>query len=116
MELNYHHLGIPNDEIRENETYLEKSKVFISGYEDSEYGIEWLRFEEDSELPEVVRKLPHIAFEVEDVYEAIKGKEVIIEPNSPSEGVLCAFIIDNGAPIEFIKIDTEKDTLFKEKE
>ena len=37
--------------------------------------------------------------------EAIKGKKVIIEPNSPSRGVLVAFIEDNGAPIEFLEVD-----------
>ena len=36
-----------------------------------------------------------------------KGKNVIIEPNSPSPGVLLAFIEDNGAPIEFLQIDRE---------
>ncbi|MBN1290051.1 MAG: hypothetical protein JXA49_10505 [Actinobacteria bacterium] len=114
MELRYHHMGIPTDKVRDGETYLEKSKVFISGYEDSDYGIEWLRFEDDSELPEIVRKLPHIAFAVDDVYEAIEGKDVLIEPDSPSDGVICAFIVENGAPVEFIKIDPEKDTLFRE--
>jgi hypothetical protein len=29
---------------------------------------------------------------------------VIIEPNSPSEGNIVAFIEENGAPIEFIQI------------
>jgi hypothetical protein len=47
----------------------------------------------------------HVAFEVDDIYEAIKGKKVIIHPNSPSPGVLVAFIEDNGAPIEFLQVD-----------
>ncbi len=36
---------------------------------------------------------------------AIAGKNVIIKPNSPSPGVIVAFIEDNGAPIEFLQID-----------
>jgi hypothetical protein len=45
-----------------------------------------------------------VAFEVDNLIEAIRGKKVIIEPNSPSEGVLVAFIEENGAPIEFIQV------------
>ena len=48
----------------------------------------------------------HIAFEVDSIQEAVKGKKVIIEPNSPSPGVVVAFIEDNGAPIEFIEVDS----------
>lgn len=48
---------------------------------------------------------PHVAFEVGDLSEAIEGKEVLIEPNSPSEGVTVAFIVDDGAPIEFLQFD-----------
>ncbi|MGL0970817.1 hypothetical protein [Vibrio vulnificus] len=33
----------------------------------------------------------------------IKGKKVIIEPNSPSEGLLVAFIEVNGAPVELME-------------
>jgi hypothetical protein len=29
---------------------------------------------------------------------------VIIEPNSPSEGNIVAFIEENGAPVEFIQV------------
>jgi hypothetical protein len=101
----YHHLGIPTKVKRENEIYLEKIKTYVSGYDTSPYKIEWMRFEEDAPSPEIVKNIPHIAFEVDDLNEAIKGKEILIEPNSPSPGVMVAFIIDNGAPVEFLQID-----------
>ncbi len=62
-----------------------------------------MRYDPECTLPEIVKTIPHIAFEVDDVIEAIKGKKVIVSPNNPSEGVLIAFIEDNGAPIEFIQ-------------
>ncbi len=37
--------------------------------------------------------------------EAIAGREILIHPNSPGEGVTVAFIVDNGSPIEFLKFD-----------
>ena len=102
--LKYHHIGIPTDIPRENETYLDKPKMYVSGYEDSPYGVEWMRFEPDSPLPELVKTVPHVAFEVDDLESAIHGNELLIPPNSPSEGITVAFIIDNGAPIEFLHI------------
>ncbi len=104
IKMKYHHLGIPTDEPREREVYLKDYKVYYSGYKNSSYGIEWMRYEEDCGLPEIVKTKPHLAFEVDDVYEAIKGKKVIIEPNSPSEGVVVAFIEEEGMPIEFLQI------------
>ena len=102
--LKYHHLGIPTNKHIEGEAYLKEYKLYHSGYEKSEYGIEWMRYEPDCPLPEIVKTLPHVAFEVDDIFEAIKGKNVIIEPNSPSEGNIVAFIEENGAPVEFIQI------------
>jgi len=101
----YHHLGIPTSEKRTNEKYLEKYKMYISGYDESEFGIEWIRFEKDSPLPELVKSIPHVAFKVDDLNAELKGKEILIEPNSPSEGVRVAFIIENGTPVEFIEFD-----------
>ena len=103
IQLKYHHLGIPTDKPIEGEAYLKDYKVYHYGYDKSEYGIEWMRYEKDCNLPEIVKTIPHVAFEVEDIYEAIKGKKVIIAPNSPSEGNIVAFIEENGAPIEFIQ-------------
>ena len=103
INLKYHHLGIPTKNSIKGEEYLPDYKIFHYGYEKSEFGIEWMRYEEGCNLPEIVKTIPHVAFEVEDVYEAIKGRKVIIEPNSPSDGVLVAFIEENGAPIELIQ-------------
>ena len=102
--LKYHHPGIPTTKKIFGEKYLAGHHIRVSGYEESNYRIEWMRFEPECQLPEIVKTIPHVAFEVDDVIAAIKGKKVIIPPNSPSEGVLVAFIKDNGAPIEFIQV------------
>jgi hypothetical protein len=99
----YHHLGIPTTEKHEGEEYLAQFKTFVSGFETSPYGIEWMRYEPDAPLPELVKTVPHIAFEVDDLAKELEGKEILIAPNSPSEGVTVAFIIDNGAPVEFLQ-------------
>ena len=62
-------------------------------------------FESDSPLPELVKTVPHVAFEVDDLQAAIDGKDILIEPNSPFEGVTVALIVDNGAPIEFLQFE-----------
>ena len=101
--MRYHHIGIPTDEVREGERHLPELGMYVSGFEDSPYGVEWMRFESDSPLPELVRTVPHVAFEVDDLQRALEGREVLIEPNSPSEGILVAFIVHDGAPVEFIE-------------
>lgn len=103
--LRYHHIGIPTDKPLPAEDYIEKYKLYASGYLQSPYGMEWMKFDPDCPLPELVKTVPHVAFVVDDIKSAIAGKEVLIEPNSPAEGVTVAFIVHNGAPIEFLQFD-----------
>lgn len=103
MILKYHHIGIPSRESRPGETYLPKFKVFVVGFEQSSFGVEWMRFEPDSPVHQLIREVPHVAFQVEDLEAALDGKEVLVEPNSPSPGVRVAFIVEGGAPIEFLE-------------
>ena len=42
----------------------------------------------------------------------IAAKEILIEPNSPTDGVTVAFIVDNGAPIEFLQFDRPEDEVW----
>lgn len=104
-EFRYHHVGIPTDVPHPDDEYVEKYKLYASGYFQSPYGVEWMRFDPDCPLPELVKTVPHVAFVVDDLEAAIADKEVLIEPNSPTEGVTVAFIVDNGAPIELLQFD-----------
>ena len=101
--LEYHHVGIPTDTVHEGEQYLEAFKMYVTSFDSNPYGVEWLRFEPDSSLPELVKTVAHVAFKVDDLAAELEGKEILIEPNSPSEGVTVAFIVHNGAPIEFLE-------------
>jgi hypothetical protein len=62
-----------------------------------------MKYESECRIPELVRKVAHVAFEVENLQEALRGKKIIIDPNSPSPGVVVAFIEEAGAPIEFLQ-------------
>jgi len=102
----YHHVGIPHTQPRANEEHLEHLGIHVSGFETSPYGIEWIRFDPHCAVPDVVRSVPHVAFAVPDLDEALEGKEVLIPPNAPSSGVRVAFILDDGAPVELMEFET----------
>jgi hypothetical protein len=99
----FHHVGIPTDRPRAGERHIEHLKTFVVGHENSEFGVEWMRFETDAPVPELVKKVPHVAFEVSDLAQELEGRTILIAPNSPSDGVRVAFIIENGAPIELLE-------------
>ncbi|MFZ2055592.1 MAG: hypothetical protein WAU81_15490 [Candidatus Aminicenantales bacterium] len=111
-ELRYHHIGIPTDKELPGDDYIPAHRMYASGYLESPYGIEWLKFDPDCPLPDLVKTVPHVAFVVRDIKEAIKGKKVIIQPNAPSPGVTVAFIVDNGAPVEFLQFDRSEDEIW----
>ena len=98
----YHHIGIPTTIPREDEKYLAQFKMYVAGFERNPFGVEWMRFEEGCPLPELIRTVPHVAFEVDDLDAALQGLEVIYPPGSPSDGVRAVTFIYNGAPIELI--------------
>ena len=101
----FNHIGIPTTEIKQDEIHLPHLKMYVTDHEKSPNGIQWMRFEVDAPYPELILTVPHVAFEVDDLYEAIEGHKVIIEPNSPSEGLIVAFIEDSGAPVEFMQFE-----------
>lgn len=112
LTLRYHHVGIPTDRPLPREDYSEKCKLTASRYFESPYGVDWMRFDPDGPLPELVKAVPHVAFVVDDLEAALAGQEVLIPPNSPTEGVRVAFIVDHGAPIEFLQFDRPESEIW----
>ena len=55
--MRYHHIGIPTDEVRDGERHLPEYGIHVSGFADGPYGVEWMRFDEDSPLPAIVKTI-----------------------------------------------------------
>jgi hypothetical protein len=78
------------------EKYLAHLKFYVSGFSTIPFGIEWMRFDDDCPLSALIKSIPHIAFEVDDIDKALREHdfEIISEPGMPSEGVWTAKIND----------------------
>lgn len=99
----YHHIGIPVKEPIPGERYIPHLKFYVKGFDSSPFGIELMRFEDECPLDNIIKTIPHIAFVVPDLDEAIKEFELIGEPSSPMNGVKVAMINYDGAPIELME-------------
>jgi hypothetical protein len=101
----YHHLGVPTNIIMPNEIYLPQFKLYVSGFSTSPFGIEWMRFDADSPVSNLIQTVPHMAFEVDDIDHELSAHDlkVLTEPNSHTKGIRVAMIEHNGAPIELIE-------------
>lgn len=105
--MKYHHLGIPTRTPQTDETYLAEYGFFCTDHERNPFGIQWMRFDADCPLPAIVQSVPHVAFEVENLEKALLGHEVLIKPNRPSPGVRVAFVLVDGAPVEFLEYEEQ---------
>lgn len=108
----YHHMGIPTTQVREGEKYSSTFKMYTSGGQGSEFRIQYHRFEEDSPLHPLIKTVPHVAFKVDSIDEAIEGKTVILGPYFPFAGFRVAIIDDNGTPIEFIETTLSEEEIW----
>lgn len=106
----YHHIGIPTIEPIKGENYLPQFKLYVGGFSSSPFGIEWMRFEADSPVHELIQRIPHIAFEVDNLDLELRRHNfnIITKPNSPAKGIRVAMIEHNGAPVELIEFRKRK--------
>jgi hypothetical protein len=99
----YHHVGIPTSVPVEGMTRLEHLRISCTDHDTNPFGVQWMHYDPDCPLPALVREVAHVAFEVDDLEQALVGKRVIVPPNSPSPGVVVAFIEEAGAPVELLQ-------------
>jgi len=106
----FHHIGIPTRQPILGETYLPAFRLGVGGFDTSPFGIEWMRYEEDSPVDELIQTVPHIAFEVDDLDLELERHSfhILTPPNAPSSGVRVAMIEHNGAPVELIEFAGNK--------
>ena len=112
QKLKFHHVGIPTQRKLPDKDYSPALKIHGSGYFDTPYGVEWHNFDSDNELPEIIKNMPHVAFEVEDIHEAVEGKDLIYGPTSLVEYVIVAFIMDGGALVELLQFEKPEQEIW----
>ncbi|WP_163397328.1 hypothetical protein [Flavobacterium fluviatile] len=104
MNYTFSHIGIPTTEEKEWDGFYEAGKIHFTDFAKDQYGIEWVKFDADSPMPELLRTIPHVAYIVNNINDALLDKELLVPVFSPSEGVKVAFITHNGAPVEFMEV------------
>jgi len=89
----------------ENEEYIGFAKVYVSGFRESPFGVEWMRWEQDSDFHPLVKTVPHLAFVVDDLDSELEkhGFNVLVPPNPVSGGVRVPMIELNDTPVELLE-------------
>jgi hypothetical protein len=99
----FDHIGVPAAAKREGMRFLESKRLWLTSPGDHPYRVEWLWYEADSPEHELVRTVPHVAYLVDSLEEALAGGEVIAEPFDVFGEARVAFIEVDGAPVEFVQ-------------
>ena len=105
----FDHIGLPTDEKQPGEMWVEETRVWVTNPQDHPYKVEFLRFEPDSPVTGPVRDLPHIAFQVDNLEEAMGDSPVLLGPFQPNENLRVVFVLKDGAVFEYMESKVGKD-------
>lgn len=94
------HFGIPTKDAKKWAGEIADLKVHFSDPASDAFGIEWLKFDAGSPMHEKIQTQSHVAFMVDNLEAAIRGKTILCSPFSPAPGFRFAFIEHEGAVIE----------------
>lgn len=98
----FDHVGIPTTTPQTGEVYNEGMKVYLTDYATSANRIEWLRFDSDSWMPQLIQQRTHMAWQVTDPEAEMAGKNVLLPPTDLGGGMWIAFIEEEGIAVELI--------------
>ncbi|CDN30156.1 hypothetical protein BN938_0049 [Mucinivorans hirudinis] len=97
------HFGVPTQVVKEGENYSPDMRLFLTDYSKSPNRIEFLRFEPESTMPELLKTHAHIAYEVEDIVAATEGQTIVLPITKLSDELTIAFIEEEGIAIELMQ-------------
>ena len=104
--MKYHHIGLVTTEVKPGEVYYESLKVFGTNPDNDPVNrIEWLRFLPDGPLAKTaVAAESHIAYLVDNLDEALKGKAIVVPPTHAAPNIRIAYFRENGLLIEYLEV------------
>jgi len=99
-----HHVGYPVFEKMEGMQYADSLKVWFTDVNANPYNVEFVYFEPDCPMAAAIQNGTHIAFTVDNIEEAVKGKSILFPICEPAPGLKIAFIYDEGIAIELMQV------------
>jgi hypothetical protein len=78
--MQFEHVGLITNEKKAGEEWIEATRVWVTNPREHPFKVEWLRYEPDSPVTGPVRRKSHVAYSVDNLAEASKGLEVLLEP------------------------------------
>ncbi|MFQ3490811.1 hypothetical protein [Enterobacter asburiae] len=108
----FHHLGIPVQDSEDQGVFSEVAGMYTTD-NPGKFRIQWHRFAENSTLHPLIKTVPHVAFRVDNLSEAIKGESLLLGPYEPIDDYFVAIINDSGVPVEFIQTTLSDDELWR---
>jgi hypothetical protein len=111
MRKAFDHIGIPTNEPQPGESWVEFSQCWVTNPRAHPQRIEYIRA---ARVPEVPREQvglwklwhwPHVAYRVDDLAAALEGEELILGPFNPGGFGRVAFVLKDGAVVEYMQYD-----------
>jgi hypothetical protein len=99
----FDHVGITTTVKQPGENWVEQSRVWVTSPRDHPEHIEFLRYEPDSPVPEIIKANPHIAYRVVSLDSHIEGQEIIIPPFVVADFLKVVFIRRHGLIFEYMQ-------------
>ena len=112
VKYEFHHLGIPVQGSEDQVVFSEVAGMYTTD-NPGKFRIQWHRFTENSTLHPLIKTVPHVAFRVDNLSEAIKGESLLLGPYEPIDDYFVAIINDSGVPVEFIQTTLSDDELWR---
>jgi hypothetical protein len=103
----FSHFGVPTTDRKNWTVYIKELGVTVTDPADEPFEIEWLKFDDDSPMHELIKTVPHVAYKVEDLDAAIVRQKVLLPIFVARPELRIAFIEYEGAVIELIEFKPE---------
>ena len=108
INLQFDHVGIPVDSPQTEEFWVPESECWVTNPRTHPQRIEYLRFKTKPEHEPGSPKwklwnMPHIAYRVDDLEQAIEGEEVVYGPFEPADFGQVVFVEQHGLIVEYLQ-------------
>lgn len=100
----FDHIGLPTQTVHPEERFVERTRVWVTDPHSHPFRVEWLRYLDDSPAPEKLRRMPHVAYHVDDIAAESAGLTVLLAPFSSVAGHRVGFFeTSDGAVVELME-------------